>query len=111
MLRENYLQWVHHAVEKRDGVGLCPFCRSPAPTTDDEILEQTGKRVEVGDAHAIYDMGCYYSNGVCGMPQHHAKALELWHQAAELGNTASYYNIGVAYYDGEGVERDEKKAK
>ena len=44
------------------------------------------------------------------MPQDHAKALELWHQAAELGNAKSYYSIGIAYYDGRGVERDEKKA-
>ena len=44
------------------------------------------------------------------MPQDHANAFELWHRAAKLGNTASYYNIGMAYYLGEGVERDEKKA-
>ena len=44
------------------------------------------------------------------MPQDYAKALELWHQAAELGNTASYYSIGGAYHHGNGAGRDEKKA-
>ena len=44
------------------------------------------------------------------MPQDYAKALELWHQAAKLGNALSYHNIGNAYYFGRGVERDEKKA-
>ena len=99
-----------HAVAKRDGgVGLCPFCRTPAPTPD-EIVVQYKKRVEVDDAEAIRNLGVYYSGGMYGVPQNHAKALELWYQATELGNTTSYYNIGGAYYQGNGVERDEKKA-
>ena len=99
-----------HAVEKRDeGVGLCPFCRSPMPTTE-ESVEQIKKRVESVDAKAIYNLGCYYSNGSDGFPQDHAKALELFHKAAELGNAKSYYGIGNAYYYGNGVELDEKKA-
>ena len=100
-----------HAVAMRDGgVGLCPFCRTPSPDPEDEILEEMKKRVEVNDAVAIYGLGCYYFNGSYGLSQDHAKALELWHRAADLGNATSYYNIGCAYYDGEGVERDEKKA-
>ena len=99
-----------HAVEKRDGgVGLCPFCRTPAPTSD-EMIGQVKKRMEIGDAEAIYEMGCCYSNGSCGMPQDRAKALELCHQAAEIGHASSHYSIGVAYKLGNGVERDEKKA-
>ena len=105
------MQWgCIHAVEKRDeGVGLCPFCRSPMPTTE-ESVEQIKKRVESVDAKAIYNLGCYYSNGSDGFPQDHAKALELFHKAAELGNAKSYYGIGNAYYYGNGVELDEKKA-
>jgi len=44
------------------------------------------------------------------LPQNYAKALELWHRAAELGSSDAYYNIGIAYDSGLGVERDEKKA-
>ena len=44
------------------------------------------------------------------MPQDRTKALELWHRAAKLGHTVSYFSIGNAYYFGRGVERDEKKA-
>ena len=98
-----------HAVEKRDGgVGLCPFCRTPAPTSD-ELVEQYKKRMELGDAEAIYSLGSCYSEGLYGMPQDHAKALELWHRAAELGHTGSYYNIGVAYHAGNGARQDMKK--
>ena len=34
----------------------------------------------------------------------------LYHGAAELGNSRAYYSIGNAYDFGRGVERDEKKA-
>ena len=44
------------------------------------------------------------------MTQDYNKALELWQQAGEIGNALSYYNIGGAYINGNGVERDEKKA-
>ena len=99
-----------HAVEKRDGgVGLCPFCRTPTPTSD-EMIEQYKKRIEAGDADAIYNLGCWYADENFGLQQDHNKAWELWHQAAELGHAISYYSIGAAYYEGNGVERDETKA-
>ena len=99
-----------YAVEKRDGgVGLCPFCRTPTPASE-ELLKQIQKRMEVGDADAIYNLGCCYADGDWGLPQDIAKALELCHRAAELGNAKSYTSIGVTYYGGNGVERDESKA-
>ena len=99
-----------YAVAKRDGVGLCPFCRAPTPTTDEEMIEQYKKRIEVNDATAIYNLGCCYFEGLHGLPQDHAKGLEFWHRAAELGNAKSYVNVGCVYYEGDGVERDKKKA-
>jgi uncharacterized protein len=99
------------AVAKRDGgVGLCPFCRSPSRKSDDEILDEMKKRVELGDAGAIRNLGCCYFDGMYGLPQDNNKAIKLWHRAAELGSATSYYNIGMAYLHGRGVERDEKKA-
>ena len=98
-----------YAVAKRDGVGLCPFCRTPTPTTDDEVLEQKRKRVEAGDAEAIHGLGCDYADGDDGLIQDRAMALELWHRAAKLGNAKSYYSIGISYLNGRD-ERDEKKA-
>ena len=99
-----------YAVAIRDGLSLCPFCRTPAPTTDEEMIEQYKKRMKVDDEVAIYGLGCFYSNGSYGLPQDHAKALELWHRAAELGSAKSYYSIGCAYDLGNGVGRDEKNA-
>ena len=88
----------------------CPFCRALAPKTDEEVIQLTRKRVGVGDAQAIYYLGCDYDAGRYGLPQDSGKALELWHQAGELGCTKAYYSIGIAYCNGNGVERDEKKA-
>ena len=99
-----------HAVKIIDGgVNLCPFCRAPAPDSD-EMIEQIKKRTDANDAEATCSLGLYYTNGQYGLPQNRTKALELWHQAGELGHTTAYYNIGMAYYNADGVERDEKKA-
>ena len=100
-----------HAVALRDnGVGLCPFCRTPTPDSKEELVKRTKKRAEVGDANAMFDLGCCYSEGACGLQQNQTKALELYHRAGELGYADAYNNIGHAYHTGEGVERDEKKA-
>ena len=85
----------------------CPFCRTPPPSTDYEDIERLKKRMEVGDSHAFSIMGYYYSNGLYGLPQDSTKALELWHKAGKFG----YNNIGHAYDNGQGVERDKKMAK
>ena len=91
-------------------IPICPFCRTLFPKTDEEIMERVMKRVEMGDAQAIHNLGCHYDDGTYGMPQDMDKALELWHQAGELGHAAAYCNIGNVYWYGNGVERDAKKA-
>ena len=69
------------------------------------------KRAEGGDAVAIHQLGCAYRDGDMGLRQDDEKAMELWLKAGELGCVAAYYSIGNAYYNGDGVERDLKKAK
>jgi TPR repeat protein len=105
-----------HAVKIRrtreTDITLCPFCRTPTPTTDGEIIKRLQNRVGVGDAYAIYNRGCAYANrdGTYGLPQDYSKALELYHRAGELGNAAAYNNIAYAYSNGTGVEVDKEKA-
>ena len=89
---------------------LCPFCRAPAPSSEEEMMEREKKRVEVGDPKAIFNQGVDYYFGDRGFPLDRNKALELWHRAGELGNAESYHNIGNTYWYGNGVARDEKKA-
>jgi len=89
----------------------CPFCRTPWPTSDEEVMERYKVRMELSDPIAIFNVGVKYRDGKYGYPQDHNKALELWHQAAELGYAEAYLNIGYAYSNGKGVEVDKKKAK
>jgi len=93
-------------VEKR----VCPFCRIPTPTSEKEAIKREKKRVDLGDAHAIYNHGVYYRDGENRFSIDHTEALELWHRAGELGCAAAYLNIGYAYKRGKGVEVDETKA-
>ena len=74
------------------------------------MMEREKKRFQVDDAQAIHNQACDYKQGIHGLSQDRDKALELWHRAAELGYTASYHNIGNAYFYGRGVEKSEKKA-
>jgi len=101
-----------YAAARRNGGrrGLCPFCRTPAPTSEKEANKLEKKRIEKNDAVAFFNLGCCYAKGARGL-QDHAKARELWQQAGELGHAESYHNIGNAYLDGRGVEKDMKKAR
>ena len=89
---------------------LCPFCRTPNPSTVEEIIKRFEKRIDLNDADAMFDLGTFYSNGDKGLPQNMAKALELWHRAAEFGCALAYANIAYCYRNGRGVDVDEKKA-
>ena len=89
---------------------LCPFCRTPPPKFNEEYIKQYEKRMELNDPIAIYNIGCFYNLGQYGLPQNYTKALELWHQAGELGFAVAYSCIGNAYNNGRGVIADEKKA-
>lgn len=90
---------------------VCPFCRTPMPTSLEESNKRYEKRMDMNDAIAIVDLGCMYRDGENGYPQNYAKALELWHRAGELGCGSAYSFIGYAYHKGRGVEVDEKKAE
>jgi TPR repeat protein len=102
-----------HAVRLRsNGVSLCPFCRTPTHTSNEENIKRLKKRVEVGDAEAMNILGSCYYEGMRGLARDHDKALELWHQAGKVGCTlASNFCIGHAHEHGAGVERDKMKAK
>jgi len=88
----------------------CPFCRTTVHGSIEEYMEWLQKRVEVDDAEAIRNLGCYYRDGEYGFPQDYDKALELFVRAGDLGCYKAYCNVGRAYDNGNGVEIDKKKA-
>ena len=99
-----------HEVYKADNRGLCPFCRTSEVASEEECMERIKKRVDGGDAIAMRQLGCYYQDGIRGLPQDYEKAMELWLRAGKLGSAAAYCKVADAYYHAEGVERDVKKA-
>ena len=100
-----------YAFSREDNRRLCPFCRAPAHSSDKEWTESLKKRLRGDDALATYMLGNYYCDGRYGLPQDHGKAMELWLRAGELGCSEAYNNFGFAFDNGQGVERDTKKAK
>ena len=52
-----------------------------------------------------------YADGTMGIPQDRAKACELYLKAGKLGCAGAYFNLGVGYENGYGMEIDMKKAK
>ncbi|KAL7543726.1 hypothetical protein ACHAXR_013008 [Thalassiosira sp. AJA248-18] len=98
------------AIARQSAEQICPFCRTPGATSHDEEIARIKGRIEVGDAVAMYLLGCGYQNGK-GVRQDSNKALELWRRAAKRGSAESHCNIGHGYFHGIGVEKDAKKAK
>ncbi len=83
----------------------CPFCREPASCSDDEAHKRTMKRIKANDPAALREMGrLRYDKG------NHDGAFESLTNAAELGDIDAHYKLGVMYYEGNGVEKDEGKA-
>ena len=99
------------AMDEREGVKLCAFCRTPYAKSDEEIIASAKKLMEKGNAHAYYQLAGYYANGAMGVPQNRAKANELYLKAGELGCALAYFSLGNANRLGQGMEIDTEKAK
>ena len=94
-----------------ENMKLCPFCKAPPSRSPDDEVERLNKLMAKGNADAFYQLGGDYTQGISGLPQDRAKAIELWLKAGELGCANAYNNLGIAYSNGDGVEIDKKKAK
>jgi TPR repeat protein len=93
---------------KSGNIGKCPFCNSMiGGITNDESVEDLKKRVDVNNAGAIFMLGNLYEEGVRGVQQDYAKAMELYTRAADLGYSKAHHHLGNFYDEG----GDLKKAK
>ncbi len=88
----------------------CPFCNANVAIENEIAIELVKKRVEANDAESMNYLGLCYAEGKLGLRQDRTKAFKLWTQAAELGSCMAHYRIWFVYYQGEGVEKDVKKA-
>ena len=90
---------------------LCPFCRTPLAESGEDDVVRLKKLMKNGNADAILRLAGLYDRGMMGMPLDMAKANELYLKAGEHGCAVAYYNLGIAFANGRGVEIDKKKAK
>ena len=66
----------------------------------EEKVEELMKRAEANnDAAAKFVLGSHYYRGLGGLQQDHAKAMELYSRAAELGCSASHNNLAGVYHE------------
>jgi len=94
----------------RRGMKDCAFCRTPLPNNDADMLAMTLARVEKKDSEAINDLGQKYYHGGLGLQKDVQMAVELFTEAAELGSIEALFDLGNAYFHGEGVQQDKGKA-
>jgi tetratricopeptide (TPR) repeat protein len=91
-------------VRERNLLQKCPFCREVLPSTEEESNKLLMKRIEANDPYALRELGTTkYYEGDC------KSAFDYWSRAADLGDAVAHYQLSCLYFDGEGVEKDEKK--
>jgi TPR repeat protein len=96
---------------KSGEVSTCAFCRTVAPRSDEEVLAQTRRRVELKDPVALVSLAMNYGLGKRGLSVDEAKCIELLREAADLGFPAAKYQLGNFYDNGEmGLEQNAKEA-
>ncbi len=83
----------------------CAFCREPLSKSQKQSEKQVMERVKKNDPVAMTYIG--ERNKQKG---DYGKALEYWTKAAELGDVKAHCCLGILYYKGVGVEKDEEKA-
>ncbi|EJK48681.1 hypothetical protein THAOC_32499 [Thalassiosira oceanica] len=94
---------------KKRGMRDCAFSRTPMPDNDADKLAMVQARMAKKDPESINFLGEQYHYGTLGFQKDMRKAVELWTEAAELGSIGALYNLGLSYFQGEGVQQDKAK--
>ena len=97
------------AASQRGIHDICEFCRTPLKNDGASTVAMIQKRVNKGDAAATNHLGNKYFHGQLGLATHVPRAIELWAEAAELGSIDAQCQLGMVYYTGDGVEKDEQR--
>jgi tetratricopeptide (TPR) repeat protein len=96
-----------HSFRESGNDEKCPFCNAEINKTDEEKVEEVIRRVEANDPASICILAGYYLRGLRGVEQDHAKAMELYTRAADLGFGKAYNKLAGVYHEGGNL----KKAK
>jgi len=94
-----------------EGGDLCAFCRTPRASSGEEIIKRFKELMDKSNGDSFNALGSLYRRGYCGLAQDYRKANELYLKAGELGCANAYYNLGINYENGDGVEIDTNKTQ
>ncbi|EJK77334.1 hypothetical protein THAOC_00841, partial [Thalassiosira oceanica] len=73
---------------------------------DAATLALVQKRVDAKDPVATEFLAVAYFDGNHGLHQDIPRAIDLWTEAARLGDLNAHFQLGLLYFFGEGVEKD-----
>jgi tetratricopeptide (TPR) repeat protein len=97
-----------YSFDQSGNVRRCPFCNSDRDCkTIEQQVDELRRRVEANDPASICLLANSYHNGLNGFQEDHAKAIELYARAAELGSSQAHFFLGNICHEG----GDLKKAK
>ena len=76
----------------------CPYCKADRrEKTEEEVIEEMMKRVEVNDPVTICFLANAYQFGRPGISRDEEKAMELYGRAAKLGSNEAHFQLGLYY--------------
>ena len=74
-----------HSFRESGNIGKCPHCNADRKgKTEDDLFEEMMNRVEANYAVSICMLAHSYHQGIRGVKQDHAKAIELFTRGAVL---------------------------
>ena len=98
-----------HADRMENNRCICPFCRTPAPSSDGEWMERIKERAGGDDAEAIYNLGCCYNYGRYGLRQNRRKAMKSIFGQVSLGTSGHIAILVISLTLGKAWKRIQKK--
>ena len=93
-------------------LALCAAVAHAAALCDPNHLNEQAclEQANQGNAQAQRTLAYIYYRGAGGVAQNRQKGVQWMQRAAENGDAAAQYNLGLSYADGEGVEQDKAEA-
>ncbi len=100
------------------GQQVPPTTPQNSSTSNKEISDQLSKldstelqrKASAGDGLAQLELAYRYSFGNGGLEKDKGKSAEWLRKAAAAGVPMAYFNLGVAYYNGDGLPTDDKQS-
>ena len=99
--------------EHGNNIYICPYCRTPPPFGDQELLQRLYDRIEIRNDRdytiALIQLGSYYNNGERGLPQNLTKAEELYKEAYDHDDPVAAWNLSCLYRNHYSDQKEKEK--